>query len=87
MLYEVLHELNKSMAVLVVSHELGVVSKYVKSIACLNRTIVVHDSNELTSGMLEHYCGSKNGGKCSMEFLAHGLPHRVLADHKEGEND
>lgn len=76
-LYELLAEINKNCAIILVSHDIGTVLQQVKSIACVNETIDYHPSNEVTSDWLE-----KNF-HCPIELLGHGsLPHRILAEHK-----
>ena len=77
-LYEFLRELNKTVTILVVSHDLSVLSSYVKSVACVNQRLFYHDTAELTAEMLDM------AYHCPVELVAHGLPHRVLRNH-EGE--
>lgn len=73
--YEILKELNKEMTILLVSHDLGMISSYVKSIACVNRRIYYHDSNEITQELLNEY-------RCPIDLITHGhVPHRVLKNH------
>jgi len=74
--YELLNELNKSITIVLVSHDIGAVSSYVKKIACLNKTLVFHDSKSISKEMLEKTY------KCPIDLIAHGVPHRVL-DHHE----
>ncbi len=75
-LYELLKELNNDMAILLVSHDIGIISAYVKTIACVNSRLHYHDSNVITSEQLEIY-------NCPVDIITHGkVPHRVLQDHK-----
>ena len=75
-LYELLKELNKEMAIIMVSHDLGTISSYVKTIACVNRGLHYHHSNAITEKVLESY-------NCPIDLIAHGdLPHRVLKEHE-----
>jgi zinc transport system ATP-binding protein len=76
-IYELLQELNQEMAILMVTHNMAVVSAYVKSVGCLNRRLFYHGDETLTPGMLEE------AYQCPIEMIAHGVPHRVFADHKE----
>jgi zinc transport system ATP-binding protein len=39
--------------IVVVSHDLLVISRYVKSVACVNRRLHYHDQAEITGDMLE----------------------------------
>jgi len=48
-LYELLHDLNSKMAVIVVSHDVDVISRYVKRIFCLNNKIICNDAIDVTS--------------------------------------
>jgi zinc transport system ATP-binding protein len=66
------------MTIVLVSHDIGVVSRYVKTIACLNVRLHYHRSKELTEAMLEAAYG------CPVDLVAHGHPHRVFPAHGEG---
>ena len=74
--YDLLNELNKEMTILMISHDIGVVSQYVKKIACLNKKLVFHDTKEISKEMLEKTY------QCPVDLIAHGLPHRVLDEHE-----
>ncbi len=81
--YRFLRELNKDITVLVVSHDLLVVSRYVKSVACVNKKLHYHDQAEITGEMLETMYTCSVEEVCPVELVAHGLPHRVLMDHEK----
>ncbi|MCK4525233.1 MAG: ABC transporter ATP-binding protein [Candidatus Andersenbacteria bacterium] len=74
--WELLKEINKNAAIIIVSHDIGVIFKNVNKIACLNKNLYCHDSNEITQETLDETY------KCDIEILGHGLPHRVLKKHK-----
>jgi len=75
-LYQLLKELNRSMAIMLVSHDLGTISPYIKSIACVNRDLHYHPSNEINDEQLKVY-------NCPIEIITHGpVPHRVMKTHK-----
>jgi len=64
----------------VVSHDVGVLSRNVGSIACVGAgKIVYHGKNEVPLGALEEAYG------CPVDLIGHGHPHRVLADHGHGD--
>ncbi len=70
-----LTELNKEMAILLVSHDIGTISPMVKTIACVNGTLHYHPSNQLSEEVLKVY-------NCPVDLIAHGpIPHRVLKSH------
>ena len=74
-LYEILEEINKTTAIVLVSHDAGIISSHVKSIACVNKLVHHHGSNEITEEMLKVY-------NCPIELITHGkVPHRVLKEH------
>ncbi len=74
-LYNWLQELNKEMAILLVSHDIGTISPIVKTIACVNGNLHYHPSNQLSEEVLRVY-------NCPVDVIAHGpVPHRVLKSH------
>lgn len=73
--YPILKELNKTLAVVMVSHDLGTICSYVKTIACVNKTLHYHQSNLISQEQLKSY-------NCPIEIISHGMvPHRVLDNH------
>ncbi len=73
--YEILRDLNESATIVIVCHDLMMISTHVKSVACVNRTVHYHDGAEITPDMVDMY-------HCPVELITHGqLPHRVLRDH------
>jgi len=74
--YELLAELNESMTIILVSHDISAVSRYVKRLACLNRQLFCSDNKEITPAMVEEMY------HCPVDLIAHGIPHRVLPSHE-----
>ncbi|HOG01142.1 MAG: High-affinity zinc uptake system ATP-binding protein ZnuC [Firmicutes bacterium ADurb.Bin248] len=77
-IYSLLSELNRDMTIVLVTHDLLAVSAQVKKLACLNGRLVYHGEPELTSPVVNSLYG------CPVDLIAHGVPHRVLAEHGEG---
>ena len=76
-LYELLADLNRECAIILVSHDIGTVLQQVKSIACVNETLDYHPDTGITPEWLER------NFQCPIDLLGHGmLPHRVLGMHK-----
>lgn len=76
--YDILQELNTRMAIILVSHDLGMISSHVKTIACVNRTLFYHETNIIDQKLLDSY-------HCPIDLITHGdLPHRVLDKHLHG---
>ncbi len=74
-LYRLLGELNRRMAIVMVSHDLGTISSVVKNIVCVNRHVHRHDSNRIDEEQLLNY-------GCPIQLISHGpVPHTVLAYH------
>ncbi len=74
-LYAKLKELNKRMAILLVSHDLGTITSHVKSIACVSRNLHMHPSNVISAKQLAAY-------NCPIQIITHGeVPHTVLGTH------
>ncbi len=78
--YNILNDLKKKMAIVMVSHDITAISVYVDKIACLNRRLFYHDSKEIKAEELEAVY------RCPVEIIAHGVPHRVLKKHKEEDD-
>ncbi|HZL76803.1 MAG TPA: metal ABC transporter ATP-binding protein [Bacteroidales bacterium] len=73
--YEKLKELNSRMAILMVSHDIGMISSHVKSYACVNRSLHYHPSSEISNEQLLAY-------GCPIQLITHGdVPHTVLKQH------
>ncbi len=74
-IYETLSQLNKTLTICLVSHDIGVISSYVKTVACLNQELFYHGEKELTEEiLLKTY-------QCPVDLIAHGVPHRVFKPH------
>jgi zinc transport system ATP-binding protein len=82
--FKLLEKLNQEITIVVVSHDLLVISRYIKSVACVNRRLHYHDQAEITGDMLETMYPCTVEETCPVELIAHGhLPHRVLRHHEE----
>jgi len=80
-LYSFLQELNKEVTIVVVTHDIGVISSNVKSVACVNRTMMFHEEGKISMEMIDM------AYHCPVDLVAHGAPHRVFPAHsKEGES-
>jgi len=75
--YELLKSLNARTTIVMVSHDVMIISSYIKSIACVNQRVHYHNAAEITQEMTDMYC-------CPVEVITHGkLPHRVLRKHED----
>jgi len=76
-LYEKLRELNQNISIVLVSHDMGTIVKYVKTIACVNEKLHYHSSNRITQKDLDEY-------NCPIQIIKYGeVPHIILKHHPE----
>lgn len=83
------HQLNSlrrehSITILLVSHDVGVISCFADELACLNHTLFLHGKPEEV--LSKAIVGQAYG--CDVEIVSHGpiphhLPHRVIDEHEE----
>ena len=76
-IYDFLKELNRRTTIVTITHDVGVISRYVKSVACVNRTLIYHEEAQITHEMLDM------AYECPVDLIAHGIPHRVLPHHED----
>jgi zinc transport system ATP-binding protein len=72
-LFELLKKLHERATILVVSHDIAFVSRYVNRVACINRTLVCHTASEITKEVLEQLYGA------GMHLVHHH--HNLEHDH------
>jgi zinc transport system ATP-binding protein len=78
-LFEKLKVLNETMAILLISHDVGTITSYVRTIACVNRQLHYHASNNITPDDLKAY-------NCPIQVISHsGVPFAILQKHPEHE--
>lgn len=56
-LYEILQRLRERLTVLLVSHDLAFVSGFTDTVACVNRTVAVHTTSEVTPELINELYG------------------------------
>ncbi|MFH1865638.1 MAG: metal ABC transporter ATP-binding protein [Candidatus Eisenbacteria bacterium] len=56
-LYEILSHLRERLTVLLVSHDLAFVSGFTDTVACVNRTVAVHTTSEVTPELINELYG------------------------------
>lgn len=77
-IFDLFAELESRLTILLVTHDIGAISSHVTRVACLNTRIFTHDTAEITGDMLAA------AYRCPVDLIAHGVPHRVFRDHREG---
>ena len=81
--YKLLGDINKDIAIVLVSHDVGTIISLVKNIACVNQGLHYHPGTDISQEWLLNAYES-----CPIEILGHGsLPHRVLMEHDHLEHN
>ncbi len=52
-IFSFLKKYNESMTIIVVSHDVAFISSYVSRVACLNKTLICHDTESISGKMIE----------------------------------
>lgn len=78
--YELLKSLKEKMTIILISHDIGVMSQHVDNVVCLNKHLFCHDDKETALKNLDKIYG------CPVDIIAHGTPHRVLKEHQNDRN-
>jgi zinc transport system ATP-binding protein len=58
-LYELLRRLNQRLTILMASHDVGFVTKFVKQCLCVNRNVILHPTAKLDGGIIADLYGSE----------------------------
>ncbi len=57
-IFDLLKKLNSEMTIVVVSHDIAFISYYVSRVACLNRTLMCHDTAHIDGNLLDQLYGT-----------------------------
>jgi zinc transport system ATP-binding protein len=71
--FSLLKELNRHLTILVVSHDLLIVSSYAKSIACVNKRLHSHETVGSTGELMEAYYSCSVEEVCPVEHVIRGV--------------
>jgi zinc transport system ATP-binding protein len=73
--YELLYELNKEISIIMVTHDISVVSTYIDKIACVNRKLYYHGSKkEGMHKIAELY-------ECPVQLISHSISHGMTENN------
>lgn len=76
-IYDLLKELNKNMAIVVISHDISILLNYAKNVAHINKNIVYHKLENIENNMV-----NSNEHLCEVELLsALGSIHSCGCEH------
>ncbi|MCK4504886.1 MAG: metal ABC transporter ATP-binding protein [Candidatus Aegiribacteria sp.] len=77
--FNLLADLNDSITIVLVTHDVGAVSAHVRNIACINRTLISHGETLSADAVSRAY-------GCPFELISHGVPHRVIGKKHQGDS-
>lgn len=82
--FNLLRELNRSLTILVVSHDLLIVSSYAKSIACVNKRMHYHQNIGSTGELMNAYYSCSVEEECPVDHVLRGM--QLQAAPEAGQN-
>lgn len=76
-LIDILQKINKRMAVIFVTHDLGFASQFFKSVVCVNHRVHIHPTTEITGELIQDLYGAdismiRHDHRCTGEGHVHG---------------
>jgi zinc transport system ATP-binding protein len=82
-LIDLLHELNRTLPIVMVSHDVSFVSRHLNRVACLNRRLVIHAAGEVTHDIIaqmyhEDVRSVRHADECAL--ADHGCDHGCEVD-------
>ncbi|NUQ62736.1 MAG: ABC transporter ATP-binding protein [Pirellulales bacterium] len=91
---DLLHELNRRLPIVVVSHDVGFVSRHLKRVACLSRRITIHAAEEISSDVISemyhgHMRAIRHLDECPLSDpgCGHGCDGPGGRSHQQGPED
>jgi zinc transport system ATP-binding protein len=82
-LYDLLRRLNQRLTILMASHDVGFVTKFVKQCLCVNRNVILHPTAKLDGGIIAELYGSE----MAVVRHDHQLPGTDTAGTDAGNRD
>ncbi len=79
-IYELLKELNKSISIVVISHDISVLMNYAKNVAHVNKNLVYHHLKNI-----EQTFDTQNEHLCEVELLSALGKKQVCCNHTHGD--
>jgi zinc transport system ATP-binding protein len=79
--FHLLKELSHDMSILIISHDIGIITSFTDDVVCMNKTAHYHHGSHLTNEVLQ------DTYSCPVELIGHGIPHRVFPHHSAGDLD
>ncbi|MCK5125250.1 MAG: ABC transporter ATP-binding protein [candidate division Zixibacteria bacterium] len=77
-LYDFLEQLNKKLTVVMVTHDIGFVAPFITSVLCVNNTVAMHPTRQITGQIISELYGHE------VQFVSHddsACPHPSNCEH------
>ncbi len=78
--FNLLRELNRQLTILVVSHDLLIVSSYAKSIACVNKRLHYHQHVGSTGDLMNAYYSCSVEEVCPVDHVLRAIQHKAAPE-------
>jgi zinc transport system ATP-binding protein len=79
-LYELLHQLNTRMTVVLVSHDVSVVSRHVDRVLCINKQVDEHPTSEIRGALASLFPSTSGVSLVHHEHSRHDILHHPAED-------
>lgn len=79
--FQLLKKLSETMSILIISHDIGIITSFTDDVICMNKTAHYHHGSHLTNEQLQETYS------CPVELIGHGIPHRIFPEHKVGASN
>lgn len=79
--FQLLKKLSETMSILIISHDIGIITSFTDDVICMNKTAHYHHGSHLTNEQLQETYS------CPVELIGHGIPHRIFPEHKVGDSN
>jgi len=77
-IHNLFNDLKGKKTIIMISHDIGSISSYIDSVACLNVELHYHEDGKLTEETITKVYG------CPVDMISHGVPHRIFPEHFKG---
>ncbi len=79
-LYKILNQIKKELAIMVVTHDISIISNYITGILCVNEKVIYHTKNEVKNDLAK-MLGEAKDKLCPYDLILQMVPYKVLESH------
>ncbi len=85
-LYRILNQIKKELAIMVVTHDISIISNYITGILCVNEKVIYHTKNEVKNDLAQ-MLGKAKDKLCPYDLILQMVPYKVLESHWGDEEE